>query len=344
MAPILVRASAWWFNKVPLSVVLVLLLLDGQRFSLGALAVIALVVLTVCAVGNYGYALNELFDIEEDARLGRSNAAAAVPRWRMWAIIGASALAAEACATVLAGAPGAFLTVIELSLPLAYSAPPLRIKERKWFGVAADGLAAHVYPAILALMAVTYWALRPVPVVLAALVVVWAAAVGLRGILSHQLQTSEQDRGAGLRTVVHDLGNERLERFIVAAVLPLEVIAFGGVLIACHVGIILWVFVAAYVLYEAFKTFSGRFTVTAFRSGGQRYVPFVEESFYKAWGPLVVALDAARVDLLYLIVVPIYAVLFRRHLEIEMQRFRSMLVPARINPTKAADGRSNEES
>jgi 4-hydroxybenzoate polyprenyltransferase len=344
VAPILIRAGAWWFNKVPLSVVLVLLLLDGGRSSLAALAVITLVVVTVCAVGNYGYALNELFDIEEDARLGRSNVAAGVPRWRMWAIVGASALVAEACATVLAGAPGAYLTLIELCLPLAYSAPPLRIKERKWLGVAADGLAAHVYPAILALLAVTYWTLRPVPIVLAALVVVWAAAVGLRGILSHQLATSEQDRSAGLRTVVHDLGNERLERFIVVGVLPLEVIAFGGVLIACQVGILLWIFVAAYVIYETFKTLRGGFSVTAFRSGGQPYVPFVEESFYKAWGPLAVALDAARVDLLYLAVLPVYAVLFLRHLEIEAKRFRSAVAASSIKPAKAADGRSNEES
>ncbi len=41
---ILVRPRAWWFNKVPLSVTLVLLLLDGRPFSLGALAVLVLVV------------------------------------------------------------------------------------------------------------------------------------------------------------------------------------------------------------------------------------------------------------------------------------------------------------
>ncbi|HEV2740327.1 MAG TPA: UbiA family prenyltransferase [Candidatus Elarobacter sp.] len=341
---ILVRPRAWWFNKVPLSVTLVLLLLDGRRFSLGALAVITLVVLTVCAAGNYGYALNDLFDVEEDARLGRNNRAAGMPRLRMWAVIAASALCAEVCATVAAGRAGALLTLLELCLPLAYSVPPVRIKERAWLGIAADALAAHVYPAVLVLMAVTHWTVRPVTSVLAIAVVVWATAAGVRNILSHQLNTAEQDRKAGLRTVVHDLGNARLERGIVAGVLPIEVGAFGGAMIACNAGPVVWAFVALYLMYEAFKTCTGRFRVTVFRSGGQPYVPFIEESFYKAWGPLVFALDAARVDPVYLLVIPSYIALFRPHLRAEMSRLRAVVTTIRIKRATEPCGRSSGES
>ncbi len=266
---ILVRPRAWWFNKVPLSVTLVLLLLDGRRFSVGALVALVLVALTVCAVGNYGYALNELFDVEEDARLGRANAAASAGPRRMWGITALSALCAEVFAGGVAGVPGAIVTALGLCLPLAYSVPPLRIKERKWLGVCADGLAAHVYPAVLALLAVTHWTLRPVTVALAVCVVLWSVAAGLRGILSHQLHTAEQDRGAGLITVVHDFGNPRVEKFIIAVLLPLEVGAFGGALVACDTGPVLWLFVALYLVYEVFKTASGRFGVAAFRPEGQ---------------------------------------------------------------------------
>jgi hypothetical protein len=191
-------------------------------------------------------------------------------------------------------------------------------------------------------MAVAHWTLRPVTIVLAISVTVWAAAAGLRGILSHQLQTAEQDRSAGLRTVVHDLGNQRLEKCIVTVVLPLELGAFGAALISCNGGLVLWIFVALYLIYEAFKTGSGRFRVTAFRSGGQPYVPFVEESFYKAWGPLVLALDAARVDPVYVILIPTYARLFRPHLRAEMERLRFVMAAFRIDRAKEPCGRSNE--
>jgi 4-hydroxybenzoate polyprenyltransferase len=329
---------------VPLSVSLVLLLLDGRPLSLDALFVLAMVALTVSAVGNYGYALNDLFDIDEDARLSRSNAAAAVGARRMAGIIGASALCAAAFATAVAGATGAILTLLEFCVPLAYSVPPVRLKERKWLAVCADALAAHVYPALLALLAVAHSTLRPVTTVLAVCVVVWSAAAGLRGILSHQLHTADQDRNAGVRTVVHDFGNACIERFIVAAILPLEVAGFGGALISCSGGAVLWLFVALYLTYEIFKTISGRFRVTAFRAEGQRYLPFVEESFYKAWGPVVLSLDAGRADLAYWLVIPVYVLLFRAHLRIELHRLRSVLAALPVNRARESYARSNGEA
>lgn len=177
--------------------------------------------------------------------------------------------------------------------------------------------------------------------------VLWAVAAGLRGILSHQLHTADQDRNAGLITVVHDFGNPRVEKFILAVLLPLEVGAFGGALIASDAGPVLWLFVAFYLVYEAFKTAngpSGRFRVAAFRPHGQPYLPFVEESFYKAWGPVVLALDAARVDLVYLLLIPVYALLFRPHLLGELHRLWLVSDALPIKPARDSSARSSGES
>jgi hypothetical protein len=152
------------------------------------------------------------------------------------------------------------------------------------------------------------------------------------------------DRSAGLRTVVHDLGHERIEKLIVAVLLPLEVAAFGGALLACSAGVVLWIFVALYLAYEIVKTLSGRFVVTAFRPQGQRYVPFLEESFYKAWGPIVLALDAARADLVYLLLIPAYALLFFPHLRAEKDRLAMVTASRQIIPATEPPGRSNGES
>jgi 4-hydroxybenzoate polyprenyltransferase len=338
----LVRWRAWWFNKVPLSVMLVLLLLDGRALSGPGVAVLLLVVVTVCAVANFGYALNELFDVEEDARAGRSNAATASGAARMWAIVTLSALAALAAATVAGGAAGAAMTVVELALPLTYSIPPVRTKERRWLGAASDALAAHVYPALLALLAVAHWSLRPVGAPLVVLLVLWSASAGLRGILSHQLYTHERDARAGLRTVVDDVGTGRLERLIVAVLLPLEVVAFGAALLLLDGGPVLAFGVATYLVYEAYKTISGRFRVTAFRPDGQRYIPFAEESFYKSWGPLVLALDCARVDPRYLVLLPAYALLFRPNLHVERMRLRAVTRALRAPRATEREVRSSE--
>lgn len=336
---LLVRPHAWWYNKVPLSVLLVLLLLDGERFTWGALAVLALIVGAVCAVGNYGYALNDLYDIDEDARLGRPNAAARAGRRTMWAIILGSAIGAETCAFGAAGPWGILVTTLALCLPLAYSIPPVRVKERRWLGVCADGLAAHVFPATLALIAVAHWALRPIPPGLAACVVAWSAAAGLRGILSHQLHTADQDAGAGLATVVHAHGRRTVERAVLYGILPLELVAFAGAIVLCDGGPVLWAFVGLYLAFEAFKTLDGRFRVNALRREGQAYVPFLEEGWYKVWGPIAFAADAARVDPLYLATIPVYAVLFRAHFRAEWYRLHAGLNAVR--PAKAPSARSS---
>ena len=320
----LVRPRAWWYNKVPFSVVLVLVLLDGRRLSPTALAALLLVVLTVCAVGNYGYALNDLFDVVEDERAGRANAAAAIGARKTRAIVGGSAACAALLGAAAAGAAGGILTLATMAITATYSIPPLRLKERGWLAVVADALAAHVFPAVLALLTVTHWALRPIGATLWAAVLVWSAAAGVRGILSHLLHTAERDAGAGLRTLVHQLGARRLERFVVWALLPLEAAAFGVALIVCNAGIVVAVGIGLYGVYESYKTVSGRFRVSILRPAGQPYVPLLEESFYKAWGPLVLALDCARADLWWLLAVPVYALLFRPHLEIERNRVRAV--------------------
>lgn len=316
----LVRPHAWWFNKVPYSISLMMLLLDGRPVDLAAVVALMLVVLSICAVGNYGYALNDLYDVNEDREVDRSNAASLLGRERVLAIVIGSAILAEVLAAAASGWAGAILTWPELCLPLIYSVPPWRLKERKWLGVAADALAAHVYPAMLALLAITHFRLHPVTSLLVVSLLAWSAAVGIRGILSHQLHTTERDQQAGLRTVVHDIGKNKLERFIVVALLPLECIGLVVAISQCDVGWVFWVLGGVYVAYEAIKTGIGGFVVTAFRPEGQPYIPLVEESFCKAWAPIIIALDAARIDPLYLIAIPLYWVLFRRHLRAEAGR------------------------
>jgi hypothetical protein len=58
------------------------------------------------------------------------------------------------------GLKGIALTAVELLLPATYPIPPIRTKERGLVGITSDALAAHVYPALLALIAVDQLTLR----------------------------------------------------------------------------------------------------------------------------------------------------------------------------------------
>ncbi|HEY5412107.1 MAG TPA: hypothetical protein VIJ94_15400, partial [Caulobacteraceae bacterium] len=156
-------------------------------------------------------------------------------------------------------------------------------------------------------------------------VLTWAAAAGLRGILSHQLSTAERDVQGGLRTVAHSVGRATVERFVLFVLLPLEAAGFIGAVAASGAGPVLWAFGALYLACEAYRMTNRRFTVRALRPEGQRYLPLVEESFYKAWGPLVIALDAARIDLKFLVIPLLYGLLFRLHLKNELGKLRAIM-------------------
>jgi 4-hydroxybenzoate polyprenyltransferase len=288
-----------------------------------ALAAVLGVVAIVCCVANYGYALNELFDIDEDRRGGRANVAATVGRRRMWSIIVLSAASALALAALLAGVIGGALTAVELLLPLAYSIPPLRVKERGWLGVSADAAAAHLYPALLALIVVQHLSIRSYAPPIVLTVAVWSLATGLRGILSHQLQSEEHDRATQLSTVVHRYGRETIERLVVFGLLPIEVLAFSAAIMASHATALFKTVWLVFMLYEFLKFALNAFPVVVFKRDGQRYLPFVDEGFYKAWGPPALALDAALADPLYLILAALYALAFRTRLIMEWAQIRA---------------------
>jgi 4-hydroxybenzoate polyprenyltransferase len=214
---VLIRHRAWWFNKIPLSVFLGMALMAGNPLTPRVGAAFVALVASVCCAANYGYALNDLFDLEEDRRGGRVNAAANVSRRYIWTIIALSGAGALAFATAAAGIAGLALTSVELMLPLVYSIPPIRVKERGLLGIIADALAAHVYPALLALLIVQHLGLSSLGPTLTVMIGLWSLATGLRGIISHQLQGAEHDQVAGLSTIMHRIGHREVASLVVSS-------------------------------------------------------------------------------------------------------------------------------
>ena len=319
---IFIRHRAWWFNKIPLSVFLGTALVAGNPLTPTAGAAILALVAAVSCAANYGYAVNDLFDLDEDWRGGRVNAAANLPLWHIWTIVALSGAAALALATAAAGLAGLALTSAELVLPLLYSIPPVRVKERGVPGILADALAAHVYPALLALLIVEGLGLHSIGGTLAATIVLWSLATGLRGILSHQLQGAEHDQMAGLSTIVHWIGHREVASFVVFFILPTEVACFTAAILQLHSGFLLFAW-AVYVAYECLKSALDVFPVVVFTRRGQRYLPFVDEGFYKVWGPMAASVAAALTDPIYLFLLPLYFVLFKTRISMEFAQVRA---------------------
>ena len=195
----LTRWREWAQSKLPYVAATTLLLAPSDIETLRLLAMIG----TVAPWAAFGYGINDMADRDADARAGKQNRA--------------TPLSATSCALfLLLTAGGAFglsllwaadwvaptLVVAGLALAAAYSAPPLRLKERGLVGLVAPAAAQWALP-VLALSAAerdgwndpAAWSLG-----LAGL------SIGVRWMGVHQLQDTAADRKAGLRTYALDGG------------------------------------------------------------------------------------------------------------------------------------------
>ena len=329
LASLLIRPRAWWYNKVPLSVLLVFFLLAGNPFSPFGIVALIGVIGVVCGVANYGYALNELFDLEEDRRAGRNNSAAGRTRGDMWLIIAGSAVFALTVAGLVGHLEAVALTSAVLLLPLTYSVPPFRTKERGWAGVLSDALAAHVFPAALALTVMTKLSLPTLGTDVQTAILVWAFATGLRGILSHQLHDGKRDLSAGLMTVAHRYGHDRLSFFVICFILPIETgfLLAAVFLLPDHPAMTLAA--VSFCMVEGARFWLGRQPLYRFTTWWRGYIPFADEGFYKVWGPLALGTDLSFSSPLYAPLLLLFVGLFWPRIQTEWSQMRALRVELR---------------
>lgn len=199
-----VRAGEWWHYKlVPIiaAFVATLVMLRAPVAAAWAEAIALLVAIAAGAV--FVSLLNDLTDLDEDARAGKANRMAGRSRaFRTVALcvpvaIGLLFLFLWRAEPLLAGAYLAAWIAFTL-----YSVPPFRLKVRGLPGVLADACGAHLFPTLVAIIV----AFRAVEHPLDPLWIVaggaWALGYGVRGILWHQLSDRANDRAAGVHTFV----------------------------------------------------------------------------------------------------------------------------------------------
>ncbi|HEX8164277.1 MAG TPA: UbiA family prenyltransferase [Beijerinckiaceae bacterium] len=313
-----IRWDEWWFHKIPFCILVFSLFspaLAGWHATAGLVALVA----TVCAVANYGHAINELFDRSEDAAAGKTNYATTVGVRR---VASAAVICAGAAATLsylVGGAAAAAATLGALALPAMYSIRPVRLKARRWWGLAADAGAAHVYPAALALMLASP---ERRPAVTWAAVLVWSSAAGLRNIIMHQFWSEERDRCAGLSTVVHALGGERIALLIRTFLLPVEICSFFAVVALAGSPGWVWAATAVYLIKECMN-FAAREKGPGPGPAAIMRADFMNNGYYLVWAPLGAFADQAfRGGIHWALPLAGFAVLFARNFRSEWKSLR----------------------
>jgi glycosyltransferase involved in cell wall biosynthesis len=329
-----VRAGNWWYSKLPplLAVAYAYLLLEGSP-PLPAYMALGASFLTLCGIAWFAHALNDLCDIADDARGGKANRMAGLgPSVRFTAIAMPAALALGMAWVVSRESRLALqLAAANLLIFTLYSAPPLRLKERRWWGVAADALGAHVLPMLFVLAAMPGdLAVTSRTAALAASALVWSLAAGLRGILVHQFADRHADLLAGVTTVAATEPVARARKLVLRVLLPIEAAALlTFVAVVAPASPLVGASAFLFVLVEALKIARG-WKLPIFEppaTSTEGYRPLLNNDAYELWLPISLALGLAVENLRFAPLPPLQVALFYAGVRQRVSALRPLLKP-----------------
>lgn len=244
-----VRAGEWWHYKlVPIfAAFIATLTMLGQAIAPAWQAAVMLL-LAITAGAVFVSLLNDLTDIDEDRRAGKTNRMEG--RSTAFRAGGLAIPVAAGLAFLFVWRDDPLLASLYLAAWIAfslYSLSPFRLKARGLWGVLADACGAHLFPTMVAMVLAFRAAGRPVDPIWIAAGAAWAFGYGLRGILWHQLADRESDRAAGVRT----FGERHSPRLLVAIgrwfAFPLEAAGLA-ILIGGSGALLPLAFLGAYLL------------------------------------------------------------------------------------------------
>jgi hypothetical protein len=196
------RYAEWWeYKLVPLlSVGYATLLLNNYPLD-QAIPRLIFLLLAIITGAIYVSVINDLTDIREDARAGKSNRMAGLsPLWR--GIIVSTCLTAGIAFgyQIWPDRLSLFFYAMAWIVFSLYSLPPVRLKKRGIWGVFCDASGAHLFPTLLIASNLTYYMHVEANLLWYLAIGTWALCYGLRGILWHQFYDRENDIRSGTTT------------------------------------------------------------------------------------------------------------------------------------------------
>lgn len=315
----LVRAGNWLYSKIPpLLAVGYAITVIGELDFAYAVGRLFLIFVSIFSVAAYGHIINDIFDIEQDAAIGKKNAMSDVsPLWRLGYCLLFIASGFIPLILLHAGPASTVLLIINYLLPTMYSLPIIRLKERGFPGVLADTLAAHAVPTLfIALSLVSEEAPRNDLIIwISVFASIWAFFAGLRGIIIHQVQDRQNDLRANVVTFAGGKRRKFLRTMVVRFIYPFEIVGIAGFLfLVLPYAPVLTFLVVAYVLVEFSKMRLG-WKLPLFypeQPALESYLPLLNNEFYEVWLPCALAIQLTIMNLSYFLLFVIHVALFRR--------------------------------
>jgi hypothetical protein len=215
LAPQISRSHEWWEPKITLVIAMGLL---SIRANVNDDFVSALIMLgKLCGytiVGAiYVSLINDFTDITDDVKAGKKNRLRKFSKFNRIAFICLSLIGVGIFSYNFRPYPNTLtLLIAAVFVYSMYSFPPIRLKSRGIWGVLADALGAHVFPATAAFVGIVEFSGKPIAPEIVALIGLWSLIYGIRGILGHQYMDVEHDRLSSTKTFATKYPVEKIRK------------------------------------------------------------------------------------------------------------------------------------
>ena len=299
------RAEDWWVGKASLLLGLVYLL--SIYFSIPFVTFwwySFLSLSTIIGFASFGYLVNDYFDQEKDAKVGKKNF-----------LLGKSATLKTVYCLValfilfwpwyfLPHNSGTYaLIALQLCSYFIYSVPPIRLKERGFAGLIVDAMYAHAIPAVLAAYTYMLIAAQKPSFAFFNLLFCWQFCVGIRNVLLHQLNDQDNDRESKTSTFVQ-ANKDLLSGIVMKYLKGIELLFL----------ILLLLFLSSHnVLFLTSVIILGLAINNNFLlDKGNEYRYYFPNMLYDQWLPYSYILILCITDIRFLLLLPIQVFLFTR--------------------------------
>jgi hypothetical protein len=317
-----IRTHDWWEFKIPplLGTAYATALIFSIPFQ-QLWPLLALLLFTIVPAAAYVSVLNDITDLKDDLQCVKSNRMAGKSNAFKFIVLAACLVPGLIAAWLLRNDPYTLLfysgTWIAYTL---YSVPPFRLKIRGAWGIAMDASGAHLFPTLWAASLIAEATGHAIPWIFIGALAIWSFALGLRGILWHQLYDRENDLRGEVATFVSKRNPESVVRFVAWILFPLEMAALGFILSQVDT-IWAWVMLAAYLIIEYIACRMLEISLILVEPTLRFRIIFAE--YYQLWFPMTFlialtqqSLPAVFLILLQLALFPHCFYVFLRHLKV----------------------------
>jgi 4-hydroxybenzoate polyprenyltransferase len=308
----IIRSNEWWEYKLPpiLAVAYMIAFYSGApAANLYPLLIFILLSLLTGAV--YVSILNDITDINDDAKAGKTNRMAGLSLTKKLVFLFIPVLSAAVITFVLRkNIFTASMYVLSYACFTLYSVSPFRFKKKGYAGIIADAAGSQLFPTLFVASYLSWSLLCIISLHQYLLIGIWSLCFGLRGILWHQFHDMDNDKRSGTETVVRQW-SDKTTRITGVVIIGIEFISVVLLLISFKI-VIAFYSLAIYFLYLLISHIKWQVKLIVLKPVATDYTIILNE-YYQVFLPVSILLSLSFQQPAFLCYLAIHLILFPKN-------------------------------